>query len=100
MFFSQVFNVSREDIKKFLKEYYGVVAPGERISRKPNKDGKFEVSSGGDVILKNNKPRYVVVDFDEYEAIVAAMQMREAKIEEVAEKLIDKNMEALLELAK
>ena len=35
--------------------------------------------SGLAVILKNNKPRYVVVDFDEYDAIVAAMQMRKAK---------------------
>lgn len=56
--------------------------------------------SGMAVILKNNKPRYVVVDFDEYNTIAAAMQMRKAKIENVADKLIDENMEALLELAK
>ena len=56
--------------------------------------------SGMAVILKNNKPRYVVVDFDEYDTIAAAMQMRQAKIDGVAEKLINENMEALLELAK
>lgn len=56
--------------------------------------------SGLAVILKNNKPRYVVVDFDEYNAISAAMQMRKAKIDDAADKLIDENMEALLELAK
>ena len=56
--------------------------------------------SGLAVILKNNKPRYVVVDFDEYDTIAAAIQMRKAKIDDVAEKLIDENMEALLELAK
>lgn len=56
--------------------------------------------SGMAVILKNNKPRYVVVDFDEYDTIVAAMQMRQVKIDSAAEKLIDENMEALLELAK
>lgn len=56
--------------------------------------------SGLAVILKNNKPRYVVVDFDEYDTIAAAMQMRKAKIDGVAERLIDENMEALLELAK
>ena len=56
--------------------------------------------SGMAVILKNNKPRYVVVDFDEYDAIAVAMQMRKAKIDDAAEKLIDENMEALLELAK
>ena len=52
------------------------------------------------VILKNNKPRYVVVDFDEYNSIAAALQMRKAKIDSAADKLIDENMEALLELAK
>ncbi len=56
--------------------------------------------NGMAVILKNNKPRYVVVDFDEYDTIAAAMQMRKAKIDGTADKLIDENMEALLELAK
>ena len=56
--------------------------------------------SGLAVILKNNKPRYVVVDFDEYDTIAAAMQMRKEKIDGAANKLIDENMEALLELAK
>ena len=55
--------------------------------------------SGMAVILKNNKPRYVIVDFDEYETIAAAMQMRKAKIDSVADKLIDENMEAFLELS-
>ena len=52
------------------------------------------------VILKNNQPRYVVVDFKEYEMIAAAMQMRKAKINAAAEALIDENIEAFLELAK
>jgi antitoxin Phd len=56
--------------------------------------------SGLAVILKNNKPRYVVVDFDEYDNIAAAIQMRKAKIDSLAEKIIDENMEAFLELAK
>ena len=56
--------------------------------------------SGMAVILKNNKPRYVMVDFDEYNTIAAALQMRKAKIEAVADKLLDENMQALLELAK
>ena len=51
------------------------------------------------VILKNNKPKYVVVDFDEYDTISAAMQMRKAKIDGAADKLIDENTEAILELA-
>ena len=56
--------------------------------------------SGLAVILRNNKPRYVVVDFDEYNNIAAALQMRKAKIDSAADKLIDENMEALMELAK
>ena len=56
--------------------------------------------SGLAVILRNNKPRYVVVDFDEYNNIAAALQMRKAKIDGAADKLINENMEALLELAK
>lgn len=52
------------------------------------------------VILKNNKPRYVVVDFDEYEMISTALQMRKEKIKNTAETIIDENIEAFLELAK
>ena len=52
------------------------------------------------VIMKNNKPRYVVVDFAEYEAIAAAMQMRKAKIDVAADTILRENMEAFLELAK
>lgn len=52
------------------------------------------------VILKNNKPRYVVVDFEEYNRVSAALQMRKAKINAVTDKLMAENMEALTELAK
>lgn len=52
------------------------------------------------VILKNNKPRYVVVDFDEYEMISTALQMRKEKIKNTSETVIDENIEAFLELAK
>ena len=56
--------------------------------------------NGMAVIIKNNKPRYVIVDFDEYENIAAAMQMRKAKIDNAAEKILNENIEALAELAK
>ena len=52
------------------------------------------------VILKNNKPRYIVVGFDEYDEIRTAMQMRKAKINNTADELIASNMDALKELAK
>lgn len=52
------------------------------------------------VIMKNNKPRYVVVDFDEYDSIAAAMQMRREKIRAAADRILDENKEAFEELAK
>ena len=56
--------------------------------------------NGMAVIMKNNKPRYVVVDFVEYENISAAMQIRREKINDAADKIINDNIEAFLELAK
>ena len=52
------------------------------------------------VIMKNNKPRYVVVDFDEYDQIQPIMQMREKLIDTTGDALIEENMEAFRELAK
>jgi len=53
--------------------------------------------NGMAVILKNNKPRYMVLNFSEYDEIQAA---RSKMINEAADKVIAENMEALLELAK
>ena len=64
-----------------------------RVVRKVDEDGMA-------VILKNNKPRYVGVDFNEYESIAKAIEMRKQKINMAADEIIDKNMEAFLELAK
>lgn len=52
------------------------------------------------VILKNNKPRYVVVGFDEYENIQAAIAERKRKVISVAESIMDKYDETFRELAK
>lgn len=52
------------------------------------------------VILKNNKPKYIVVSFDEYDQIKTAMQNRKKKISDLADELLSENMEALTELAK
>ena len=49
------------------------------------------------VILKNNKPKYMVVEFAEYEEIKKASQ---ALITKTATDLIDNNLEAFQELAK
>ena len=56
--------------------------------------------NGMAVIMKNNKPRYVVVDFEEYEAVSAMLKLRKQKIDEAADKIIDENLEVFLELAK
>ena len=52
------------------------------------------------VILKNNKPRYIVINFDEYDEIRTAREMRKSQIDAAADALIAENMEAFLELAK
>ncbi len=64
-----------------------------RVTRIVDEDGMA-------VIMKNNKPRYIVVDFEEYDKISTAMQMRKQRIDAVADNVIDENMEAFLELAK
>lgn len=57
-------------------------------------------NDGMAVILKNNKPKYVVVGFDEYEAISSVLQMRKEKINNIADNIINENTEAFMELAK
>jgi len=53
--------------------------------------------NGMAVIMKNNKPRYMVVDFSEYDEIQAA---RKKMFDEAADSIIAENMIALQELAK
>lgn len=52
------------------------------------------------VILKNNKPRYIVVDFAEYDVLQAARAAQKRQVESAADQLIEENLEALQELAK
>lgn len=52
---------------------------------------------GAAVILKNNKPRYAVVDFSEYDSFQA---YRRSLVDQTAEQLIKENLEAFQELAK
>lgn len=61
-----------------------------RIARQVDEKGKV-------VILKNNSPRYVVLDISRYE------QMEKAEFEKldlVANRILDENMDAMKELAK
>lgn len=52
------------------------------------------------VIMKNNKPKYIVVDFDEYEELSTIREERKRNIDETADKIIEDNLEAFKELAK
>lgn len=56
--------------------------------------------AGMAVILKNNKPRYIVVDFAEYDELQAAKAVRKQQIETAADALIAENLTAFEELAK
>ncbi len=49
------------------------------------------------VILKNNKPKYVIIEFNEF-----AMEAKteEKKINEIADKVLTENFEAFKELAR
>lgn len=51
------------------------------------------------VILKNDKPFYIVIDFKEYEEIKKIQESREKRIVEMTEQLIEDNKEAFLKLA-
>lgn len=52
------------------------------------------------VILKNNKPRYIVVDFSEYEQVRSLQAVRAQRIKQEADRIIEENLEAFEELAK
>lgn len=56
--------------------------------------------SGLAVILKNNKPRYIVVDFGEYEQFQTLRDLRAKRIDQEADRILDENLEAFQELAK
>ena len=77
-----------------------VIVPMTDANQNFSKVTRIVDMDGMAVIMKNNKPRYIVVDFDEYEMVSTVIQMRKQKIDTVANSIIDENMEALLELAK
>ncbi len=52
------------------------------------------------VILKNNKPKYIVVGFDEYEGIQSAIEERKKKLTDAAGSIMDRYDDAFRELAK
>lgn len=61
-----------------------------KVTRKVDKEGAV-------VILKNNSPRYVVLDFSLFEKMQAS---KDDKLETIAERILYENREAFEELAK
>ncbi len=53
--------------------------------------------NGSAIILKNNVPRYIVLEFSEVEKLSAA---DDSNVEDISKRLIAQNLEAYKELAK
>jgi antitoxin Phd len=49
------------------------------------------------VILKNNKPKYIIIEYDEFSK---EAKTDEEKIDDIADRVLANNMEAFKELAK
>jgi len=74
-----------------------VLVPMTEANQNFSKVVRLVDESGMAVIMKNNKPRYMVLAFQEYEEIQAA---RRKLFNAVADRVISENLEALHELAK
>ncbi|MCB2361059.1 type II toxin-antitoxin system Phd/YefM family antitoxin [Clostridium estertheticum] len=49
------------------------------------------------VIMKNNKPKYILLDFDEFSKVSIS---EEEKLETIADRILFENLDAFKELAK
>ena len=74
-----------------------VLVPMTEANQNFSKVVRIVEESGMAVILKNNKPRFMVLDFSEYDEI---QRMRQKLFDEAADSVINENIEALFELAK
>ena len=84
----------------FMTVETSTLVPMTEANQNFSKVTRLVDEAGLAVILKNNKPRYIVVDFEEYDALQAARAARKQKVEAAADQLIEENLEALRELAK
>ena len=74
-----------------------LIVPMAEANQNFSKVVRLVDKSGMAVIMKNNKPRYMVLNFQEYDEIQAA---RRKLFTDTADSIIAENMEALQELAK
>jgi antitoxin Phd len=70
-----------------------LLVPMTEANQNFSKVARLVDEKGSAIILKNNKPRYAVLNFHEYEE-------RQKLFKSSVNNLISENMEALLELAK
>jgi len=80
-----------------MKVDTNVLVPMTDANQNFSKVTRLVDEQGIAVILKNNKPKYVVVNFKEYDEIKA---MREKIISEAAKSILDENIEVFKELRK
>ena len=73
-----------------------VLVPMAEANQNFSKVVRIVEESGMAVILKNNKPRFMVLDFSEYDEI---QKLRKMLFDEAADSVIAENIEALVELA-
>ena len=74
-----------------------VLVPMTEANQNFSKVVRVVDESGMAVIMKNNKPRYMVLNFSEYDKI---LELRSKMIADATNIVINENLEALLELAK
>jgi antitoxin Phd len=74
-----------------------ILVPMTEANQNFSKVVRLVDESGMAVILRNNKPTYMVLSFSEYDEIQAA---RQKLFNEASDSVIAENMDALKELAK
>lgn len=77
-----------------------VLVPMTEANQNFSKVVRIVDEEGLAVIMKNNKPRYVVVEFSEYDEIRIAREARRSRIVKTGNRIISENIEAFKELAK
>ena len=73
-----------------------VLVPMAEANQNFSKVVRIVEESGMAVILKNNKPRFMVLNFSEYDEI---QKLRQMLFDEAADSIIAENIDALIELA-
>jgi len=74
-----------------------VLVPMTEANQNFSKVVRLVDENGMAVIMKNNKPRYMVLSFQQYDEIAVA---RQKLFNRVVDDIISENLEALQELAK